>query len=106
MAPQLFRSLLAAAVAAVLLAAPALPPAAAQAAAGAGPVVDMARLDYGLKARALADGVWVVEGTNADFAPANGCNIINTGFIATGAGTNFDNNVFVVVRVFWCKHKK
>lgn len=42
--------------------------------------------DYGLKARALAEGVWVVEGANADFSPANGCNIINTGFIATGAG--------------------
>ncbi len=50
------------------------------------PKVDVARLDYGLAARALAPGVWVVEGTNADFSPANGCNIINTGFIATGAG--------------------
>jgi quinoprotein relay system zinc metallohydrolase 1 len=50
------------------------------------PQVSMARLDYGLKARALADGVYVVEGANADFAPANGCNIINTGFITTGAG--------------------
>lgn len=47
---------------------------------------DPRTLDYGLKARALAAGVWVVEGANADFAPANGCNIINTGFIATGAG--------------------
>ncbi|MDY0743099.1 quinoprotein relay system zinc metallohydrolase 1 [Paucibacter sp. R3-3] len=43
-------------------------------------------LDYRLKARALAPGVWVVEGAQADFAPANGCNIINTGFVATGAG--------------------
>ncbi|WP_077036856.1 quinoprotein relay system zinc metallohydrolase 1 [Pelomonas sp. KK5] len=42
--------------------------------------------DYALKARELAPGVYVVEGTNADFAPANGCNIINTGFIVTGAG--------------------
>jgi quinoprotein relay system zinc metallohydrolase 1 len=50
------------------------------------PQVDRVRLDYGLSARALAPGVFVVEGTNADFAPANGCNIINTGFIATGAG--------------------
>jgi quinoprotein relay system zinc metallohydrolase 1 len=50
------------------------------------PKVDIARLDYGLAARLLAPGVWVVEGTNADFSPANGCNIINTGFIATGAG--------------------
>lgn len=48
--------------------------------------VQASRFDYGLTARALADGVWVVEGANADFAPANGCNIINTGFIATGAG--------------------
>jgi quinoprotein relay system zinc metallohydrolase 1 len=47
---------------------------------------DPSRLDYGLQARALAPGVWVVEGANADFEPANGCNIINTGFIATGAG--------------------
>ena len=30
--------------------------------------------------------MWVVEGDNADFSPANGCNIINTAFIATGAG--------------------
>jgi quinoprotein relay system zinc metallohydrolase 1 len=43
-------------------------------------------LDYKLSARALADNVYVVEGANADFAPANGCNIINTGFIVTGAG--------------------
>lgn len=50
------------------------------------PRVDPAVLDYGLAARALAPGVWVVEGANADFSPANGCNIINTGFIATGAG--------------------
>ena len=47
---------------------------------------DMATLDYRLQARALAPGVWVVEGANADFEPANGCNIINTGFIATGDG--------------------
>ncbi len=50
------------------------------------PRVDVGRLDYGLAARALAPGVWVVEGANADFSPANGCNIINTGFIATGQG--------------------
>ncbi len=43
-------------------------------------------LDYKLAARALADNVYVVEGANADFAPANGCNIINTGFIVSGAG--------------------
>lgn len=45
-----------------------------------------ATLDYGLQARALAPGVYVVEGANDDFSPANGCNIINTGFIVTGAG--------------------
>jgi quinoprotein relay system zinc metallohydrolase 1 len=58
------------------------PPMAAQAA----PQVNLATLDYGLQARALADGVYVVEGANDDFSPANGCNIINTGFIVTGAG--------------------
>ena len=52
----------------------------------AAPVVSLAGFDYGLKARALADGVYVVEGRNADFSLANGCNIINTGFITTGAG--------------------
>ena len=42
--------------------------------------------DYALQARALAPGVWVVEGDNADFSRGNGCNIINTAFIATGDG--------------------
>ncbi|MFM2404028.1 MAG: hypothetical protein RL223_1908 [Pseudomonadota bacterium] len=50
------------------------------------PRPDPARLDYGLQARALAPGVWVVEGRNEDFSRDNGCNIINTGFIATGQG--------------------
>ena len=50
------------------------------------PKVDLARFDYGLRARALADGVYVVEGANDDFTVANGCNIINTGFITTGDG--------------------
>jgi quinoprotein relay system zinc metallohydrolase 1 len=50
------------------------------------PAVDVARLDYGLRARVLVEGVYVVEGANADFSVANGCNIINTGFITTGAG--------------------
>jgi quinoprotein relay system zinc metallohydrolase 1 len=62
----------------------ALPPAAM--AQGVTPRLDIARLDYGLKARALGDGVYVIEGANADFSPANGCNIINTGFIVTDAG--------------------
>jgi len=43
-------------------------------------------LDYQLTARAVAKDTWVIEGANADFAPSNGCNIINTGFIATSAG--------------------
>ena len=47
---------------------------------------DRSSLDYQLKARALAPGIYVVEGHNADFSPANGCNIINTGFIETDAG--------------------
>jgi quinoprotein relay system zinc metallohydrolase 1 len=50
------------------------------------PVAFAQSLDYKLAARALADNVYVVEGANADFTPANGCNIINTGFIVTGAG--------------------
>jgi quinoprotein relay system zinc metallohydrolase 1 len=67
----------------VLLAALAAMPAWAQRAAAK---ADLASLDYRLSARALAPGVWVVEGDNDDFSPTNGCNIINTGFIATGAG--------------------
>lgn len=59
---------------------------AAQAAPGAEPRANAATLDYRLAARALAPGVYVVEGDNADFTPANGCNIINTGFIVTPAG--------------------
>lgn len=47
---------------------------------------DAATLDYRLSARALAPGVYVVEGDNDDFSRANGCNIINTGFIVTTAG--------------------
>jgi quinoprotein relay system zinc metallohydrolase 1 len=50
------------------------------------PVVNPASWDYGLKARALAEGVYVVEGAVEDFSTANGCNIINTGFITTGSG--------------------
>ncbi len=50
------------------------------------PLVNVATMDYALKARALADGVYVVEGAVDDFSVANGCNIINTGFITTGAG--------------------
>ena len=41
---------------------------------------------YALTPRAIAPGTWVLEGAVDDFRPANGCNIINTAFIATGAG--------------------
>ena len=47
---------------------------------------DPATLDYRLAARALAPGVYVVEGANADFSRDNGCNIINTGFIVGREG--------------------
>jgi quinoprotein relay system zinc metallohydrolase 1 len=60
--------------------------AAAGPAAADAPTLNLATFDYGLQARALAPGVYVVEGANADFSVANGCNIINTGFIVTGAG--------------------
>lgn len=63
---------------------PAMP--AARASGPQAPRADAATQDYRLQARALAPGVWVVEGDNDDFSVANGCNIINTGFIATGAG--------------------
>lgn len=47
---------------------------------------DRATLDYGLRALAVAPGVWVVQGAVDDFELANGCNIINVGIIATTAG--------------------
>jgi glyoxylase-like metal-dependent hydrolase (beta-lactamase superfamily II) len=47
---------------------------------------DMARLDYDLRPRQIAERTWVIEGAVDDFSRANGCNIINTAFIATGAG--------------------
>lgn len=52
----------------------------------AAPRVDPARLDYGLQPRRIAEGTWVLEGAVEDFSRRNGCNIINTAFIATGAG--------------------
>jgi len=58
----------------------------AEAAAAPPPRVDVATLDYGLQAHALAPGLYVVAGTNADFSKANGCNIINTGFIVGDDG--------------------
>lgn len=47
---------------------------------------DAAHLDLALRARRVADRTWVIEGAVDDFRLANGCNIINTAFIATGAG--------------------
>lgn len=41
---------------------------------------------YRLEPRQLAAGVYVIEGAVEDFSRANGCNIINTGFIVTAAG--------------------
>jgi len=52
----------------------------------AGPRVDAARLDYRLRSRQIAPEVWVLEGAIEDFSRANGCNIINTGFIVTEQG--------------------
>lgn len=45
-----------------------------------------AEFDYRLSPRELAPGVYVIEGAVEDFAPRNGCNIINTGFVVTDAG--------------------
>ena len=47
---------------------------------------DLVKLVYDLRPRQIAKGTWVIEGEVADFSRANGCNIINTGFIVTGAG--------------------
>lgn len=47
---------------------------------------NLATLDYQLAPRSVAADTWVIEGKVEDFAPSNGCNIINTGFIKTAAG--------------------
>lgn len=47
---------------------------------------DMPSLNYDLQPRQIAEGTWVMEGAVQDFSRANGCNIINTAFIATGSG--------------------
>jgi len=47
---------------------------------------DAATFNYDLQPRPIAEGTWVIEGAVQDFSRANGCNIINTAFIATGAG--------------------
>jgi quinoprotein relay system zinc metallohydrolase 1 len=58
----------------------------AMGAAGTGAQPVPATLDYGLQPRQIAEHTWVMEGAVADFSRANGCNIINTAFIATGDG--------------------
>lgn len=40
-------------------------------------------LDYHLQPRQIAEGVWLVEGSTDNFAPDNGGNIVNVGFIET-----------------------
>ena len=42
--------------------------------------------DYQLQPRAIAAQTWVIEGAVEDFSRVNGCNIINTGFIASDEG--------------------
>ncbi len=66
----------------ITMASPPLHPQPTQAA----PRADAQRLDYRLQARPVAPRTWVIEGAVADFGRENGCNIINTAFIATGAG--------------------
>ena len=64
----------------------AAPPALAQHSTATPARADTTRLDYGLQPRQIARHTWVIEGAVDDFSRANGCNIINTGFIATPAG--------------------
>lgn len=45
-----------------------------------------ADLDYSLKPRQIAEGIWLLEGSTDNFAKANGGNIVNTGFIVTDSG--------------------
>lgn len=49
--------------------------------------IDLARLDYELQPRRIAPDTWVIEGAVDDFSRANGCNIINTAWVTTSAGT-------------------
>ncbi len=48
--------------------------------------VDLASGDYQLQPRQIAAQTWVIEGAVEDFSRANGCNIINTGFLVTDEG--------------------
>lgn len=47
---------------------------------------DTATFNYDLQPRQIASGTWVIEGAVQDFSRANGCNIINTAFIASVSG--------------------
>ena len=49
--------------------------------------LNAAEFDYGLKARQIASDVHVFVGRTEDFTPANGGNIVNTGFIVAPGGT-------------------
>jgi uncharacterized sulfatase len=42
--------------------------------------------DYHLEPRLIAPATWVLTGRNEDFSVDNGGNIVNTAFVATGAG--------------------
>lgn len=45
-----------------------------------------AELRYQLQPRQIAENVWLLEGSTDNFDQRNGGNIVNTGFIVTGAG--------------------
>jgi uncharacterized sulfatase len=47
---------------------------------------DAGRFDYGLRPERIAENTWVVVGRREDFTTENGGNIVNTAFVATGAG--------------------
>lgn len=73
-------------LAATVLAVFACPPFTAHAQTQAPNRADIATLNYHLLPRQIAKDTWVIEGALDDFSRANGCNIINTAFIATSAG--------------------
>lgn len=58
----------------------------AQTAVPAAAKADVQTLNYRLQPREIASNTWVIEGAVEDFARSNGCNIINTAFIAADEG--------------------
>lgn len=50
------------------------------------PMTVIARPEYRLEPRRIADDVYLCEGPREDFSPDNGGNILNTGFIVAPAG--------------------